>query len=80
MKWLQLARIGAELLVDLVTGKLEKRPPTAPSSAPLRHVDAERIARASREAGPPCPVPPPGWRCTRRAGHSGPCAAVRLAD
>lgn len=25
---------------------------------------------------PPCPLPPPGWRCTRRAGHDGPCAAV----
>lgn len=23
-----------------------------------------------------CPLPPAGWRCTRRAGHEGPCAAV----
>jgi len=23
-----------------------------------------------------CTVPPPGWRCTRVAGHDGPCAAV----
>lgn len=23
-----------------------------------------------------CHVPPPGWRCTRDAGHDGPCAAV----
>lgn len=23
-----------------------------------------------------CPRPPAGWRCTRRAGHDGPCAAV----
>jgi len=23
-----------------------------------------------------CPLPPPGWRCTRAAGHDGPCAAV----
>lgn len=23
-----------------------------------------------------CSVPPPGWRCTRGAGHDGPCAAV----
>lgn len=22
-----------------------------------------------------CPVPPPGWFCTRDAGHEGPCAA-----
>ena len=24
----------------------------------------------------PCDVPPVGWRCTRAAGHCGPCAAV----
>ena len=23
-----------------------------------------------------CTLPPAGWRCTRRAGHDGPCAAV----
>lgn len=23
-----------------------------------------------------CQLPPDGWRCMRRAGHSGPCAAV----
>lgn len=22
-----------------------------------------------------CEVPPPGWTCSRRAGHDGPCAA-----
>lgn len=25
---------------------------------------------------PRCTVPPTGWTCTRKAGHSGPCAAV----
>lgn len=24
-----------------------------------------------------CQKPPPGWACTRGAGHDGPCAAVR---
>ncbi len=23
----------------------------------------------------PCQLPPPGWRCSRREGHKGPCAA-----
>lgn len=23
-----------------------------------------------------CDIPPPGWRCTRKPGHNGPCAAV----
>lgn len=25
---------------------------------------------------PSCPLPPPGWACTRVPGHPGPCAAV----
>lgn len=25
---------------------------------------------------PECTLPPPGWKCTRPAGHDGPCAAV----
>lgn len=33
------------------------------------------IARAHRAARE-CPLPPAGRRCTRRAGHDGPCAAV----
>lgn len=27
-----------------------------------------------------CAVPPPGWECTRKPGHEGPCAAVPKAD
>jgi len=23
-----------------------------------------------------CKIPPPGWRCTRQVGHTGPCAAI----
>ena len=26
-----------------------------------------------------CDVPPPGWWCSRDAGHDGPCAALRRA-
>lgn len=25
-----------------------------------------------------CTIPPKGWRCTRDAGHEGPCAAVKI--
>lgn len=25
-----------------------------------------------------CTIPPPGWYCTRKAGHDGPCAAVPI--
>lgn len=27
-----------------------------------------------------CKVPPAGWRCTREAGHAGPCAAIPLPE
>jgi hypothetical protein len=27
-----------------------------------------------------CTVPPRGWRCTRVAGHPGPCAAIEEDD
>lgn len=29
----------------------------------------------SWKADEKCKVPPPGWYCTREAGHKGPCAA-----
>ncbi|MCX7283921.1 MAG: hypothetical protein NTX28_07730 [Novosphingobium sp.] len=32
--------------------------------------------RARAKLAQECPLPPAGWRCTRRAGHDGPCAAV----
>jgi hypothetical protein len=25
-----------------------------------------------------CNIPPKGWKCTRDAGHSGPCAALKI--
>lgn len=34
-----------------------------------------RIAWMSSKLQPPCPLPPPGWWCTRHKGHPGPCAA-----
>lgn len=27
----------------------------------------------------PCTKPPAGWRCTRGAGHDGPCAAIHVS-
>ena len=34
---------------------------------------------ARKAALPRCTKPPAGWRCTREAGHSGPCAAVHAS-
>lgn len=36
-------------------------------------------AGAAPEAPDTCTVPPPGWHCTRAAGHTGPCAAHPVA-
>jgi hypothetical protein len=27
-----------------------------------------------------CRIPPPGWSCSRAAGHEGPCAARRVSE
>lgn len=45
--------------------------PTLPDGIPPRLGELPRNPR--RE----CPTPP-GWRCTRKPGHSGPCAAIPL--
>lgn len=29
---------------------------------------------------PTCRLAPPGWLCTRKPGHDGPCAAVKLKE
>lgn len=46
------------------------RTPRDPGLEKFREI--ARAHRAARE----CTLPPAGWRCTRRAGHDGPCAAV----
>lgn len=59
---------------------------------PVAEAREEQRARVHRKAlsmsgempdtiGPPpvCDVPPPGWYCTRVAGHDGPCAAIPVA-
>lgn len=43
-------------------------------AAALLLAEIERLDRAQQHQE--CPLPPAGWRCTRRAGHDGPCAAV----
>lgn len=39
-------------------------------------LDGECQRMAELAKAQECPLPPAGWRCTRRAGHDGPCAAV----
>jgi hypothetical protein len=50
-------------------------PPRPPVKAQLREADREAVtppAGIRRQ----CTAPPPGWVCTRAAGHLGPCAAL----
>ena len=49
---------------------------------PFSEGETEHIRESGRTIPPeeaseePCTLPPAGWRCTRAAGHDGPCAAV----
>lgn len=45
-RWLTVAEVAAEFVVDLVRGKLEPRP--RPPDAHPTHRDSERMAAASR--------------------------------
>ena len=38
------------------------------------------LAQADSVQEDACHAPPLGWRCTRKAGHEGPCAAVEYED
>ena len=42
-----------------------------------RCVEKDQADRVQEDA---CHAPPLGWRCTRKAGHEGPCAAVEYED
>ncbi len=57
--------------------------PDKAAPAPVAQPDALRDA-AMYEAGQSdaltCHLPPHGWRCTRTAGHDGPCAAVECPE
>lgn len=57
--------------------------PDVKGRAPIRTATSE--ARFESGATPPsqpnpCRVPPPGWYCTRWAGHDGPCAAYLIVN
>lgn len=51
-----------------------------PRKATTKQPDSGRDAALVDEADLECQVPPHGWRCTRGAGHSGPCAAVEYPE
>ena len=42
-----------------------------------QHEPAEVLPDPPESESEECLVPPAGWRCTRRRGHDGPCAAVQ---
>lgn len=54
---------------------------TAPPASQERDREQFMAGYAAAEADAAvCQVPPPGWHCTRKAGHEGPCAAVQNDD
>lgn len=48
----------------------------APKAAP----GEQDLASIEQEIAETCMNTPPGWRCTRKAGHDGPCAAVSCPE
>jgi hypothetical protein len=67
------------------TEALSADPEIVAKCAELSRQDAERAQDAKMRAYAAsqrsvCDRPPPGWRCTRAAGHEGPCAAVAVAS
>lgn len=75
----QWIRFAVEVVVDIVTGRLEGPGKASTPAVGLPHKHSELQAKASREAGPPCTLSPDGLRCTRMRGHGGPCAAEPVA-
>lgn len=53
-----------------------------PQAVPMTDEPPENLAgyAAAEQDAAVCQVPPFGWRCTREAGHEGPCAAVETDD
>lgn len=45
-----------------------------------RAIAAEIRALDLQGDSSPCSLPPVGWKCTRTAGHDGPCAAVKVQE
>ena len=48
-------------------------------AAPESHAEMDKLMAIIEDVNDhdrECEIPPVGWRCTRRKGHSGPCAAV----
>lgn len=64
--------LSTELPRGLPT-RTEPLPPN-PRRGPPVHPNCKCATPA--EAGAECKRPPAGWRCTREAGHDGPCAAI----
>ena len=51
-------------------------PQPSPTAQAAESVPAGVVAAIEKEIAETCMNTPPGWRCTRKAGHDGSCAAV----
>lgn len=81
--WLSI--ILAWLFILLFSWRLERRTSTRRHirlavevfKEELRRIQLRKLS-GSAPGGIECQLPPEGWRCTREAGHDGPCAAIQL--
>lgn len=71
----QPTEYDAELVGARHLAAMYPRPAALPaSSEPVPLADVLPVVTLA-----PCTRPPPGWRCTRDAKHTGPCAALPIA-
>lgn len=67
-----------EPLVDFGTFENHRPGPSTPpivGLGTLARPEQNDAIPGAQVAAEPCSVPPPGWSCSRGAGHDGPCAA-----
>lgn len=57
------------------TVTLSVRTSGTPDSSQITLTAEQQLHLGQSLIGGKCRIPPFGWRCTRRAGHEGPCAA-----
>jgi hypothetical protein len=50
------------------------------STPPKQDAPADDLAVIEKEIADMCMNTPPGWRCTRKANHDGPCAATHCPE
>lgn len=79
-RWHVWTRPGFRLGVAVVPQPMSTKDRRTTALLWLGPLLIERKLGKPVDGAPQCPVPPPGWYCTRTPGHDGPCAAYPEAS